>query len=537
MEWWRSAVFYEIYVRSFQDSNGDGVGDLPGIIQRLDYLNDGTPNSLGVDALWLTPINPSPMFDFGYDVSDYCEVDPLFGTLADFDRLITAAHRHNIRIILDLVPNHTSHLHAWFQASRRSRDDSKRDWYIWRDPRSDGGPPNNWVSAFGGPAWTLDTATGQYYLHSFLAEQPDLNYRNPHVVRAMEDVIRYWLDRGVDGFRVDVIHRMIKDARLRDNPRPPPAEEHPVKHYGGLLHLHDEDQSEVHDIIRRWRRILDSYGERTMVGEVYLFDPERVATYYGDGTDELPLAFNFSFLWSPWDAVALRRQVDTIEAALPAGAQPTCVFSSHDTPRHRTRFDDSRWGTARARLAAMLLLTLRGTPFLYYGEEIGMRDVPIAAERIRDPVGQRFPAVGRDPERTPMQWSAAAGAGFTTSADSWLPLAADFGANNVAEQAGDPASLLSLYRRLIWYRKNAIALTQGTYRPLDGPSDTFLFLRQHASQRQLVALNFASEPRRLTLNGLATGRIEFSTDPHAFLDQVMLNGFTLKPVEGVIVAV
>src|ERR1700687_2144064 len=262
-EWWREAVFLEIYVRSFQDSNRDGVGDLPGIIQRLDYLNNGTPSSLGVDALWLTPINPSPMFDFGYDVSDYRAVDPLFGTLADLDRLIAEAHRRNIRIILDLVPNHTSHLHRWFQQSRSSRDNPKRDWYVWRDPQPDGGAPNNWVSSFGGPAWTLDATTGQYYLHSFLAEQPDLNYRNPEVVHAMEDVIRYWLERGVDGFRVDVIHKMIKDAQLRGNPRPTPDEENPVRHYGGLKHVHDEDQPEVHDIIRSWRRILNRYGDRS----------------------------------------------------------------------------------------------------------------------------------------------------------------------------------------------------------------------------------------------------------------------------------
>ena len=255
-EWWREAVFYQIYVRSFQDSNGDGIGDLAGITQRLDYLNDGTANSLGVDALWLTPINPSPMFDFGYDVSDYCAVDPAFGTLGDVDRLIAAAHRRNIRIILDLVPNHTSHLHAWFRASRSARTSPKRDWYIWRDPAPDGGEPNNWVSAFGGPAWTFDETTGQFYLHSFLAEQPDLNYRNPAVRDAIENVITFWLERGVDGFRVDVIHKMVKDAALRSNPKPEPDKEHPVVHYGGQVHVYDEDRPEVHDIIRSWRGIL-----------------------------------------------------------------------------------------------------------------------------------------------------------------------------------------------------------------------------------------------------------------------------------------
>jgi len=535
MEWWRSAVFYEIYVRSFGDSNGDGVGDLAGITAHLDYLNDGTPASLGVDALWLTPINPSPMFDFGYDVSHYCDVEPLFGSLADFDRLLAEAHRRNIRIILDLVPNHTSHLHPWFQASRRSRSDPRRDWYVWRDPAPDGGPPNNWVSSFGGPAWTLDPHTGQYYLHSFLAEQPDLNYRNPDVVRAMEDVIRFWLDRGVDGFRVDVIHKLAKDALLRDNPRPAPEEEHPVKHYGSQVHLYDEDLPEVHEIIRSWRRILNGYGERAMVGEVFLLDPRRVAAYYGNGHDELPLAFNFSFMWSPWDAAAVRAQVDQIEAVLPAGAQPTYVLSSHDAPRHRTRFDDATWGAARARVAAMLLLTLRGTPFLYYGEEIGMRDGMIPPERVCDPVGKRFAPLNRDPERTPMQWSAAPGAGFTTAAETWLPLGEDFAQVNVARQSADPGSLLRLYRRLLWYRKAAPALTAGTYRPIEGPPDTFAFLREHPTQRLLVALNFADAPRTLSFGSSDRGSIEISTDCERSPTPIEPAGLRLGPSEGVLI--
>lgn len=531
-DWWREAVFYQIYVRSFQDSNGDGVGDLPGIIQRLDYLNDGTPRSLGVDALWLTPINPSPMFDFGYDVSDYCGVEPLFGSLPDVDRLIAEAHRRNIRIILDLVPNHTSHLHPWFQASRASRTSATRDWYTWRDPAPGGGPPNNWVSSFGGPAWTLDAVTGQYYLHSFLAEQPDLNYRNPQVRQAMEDVIRFWLDRGVDGFRVDVIHKMVKDAALRDNPLPKPEEEHPVRHYGGQIHLYDEDQPEVHDIIRSWRGLLEQYGERTMVGEVFILDPARVAKYHGNGRDGLPLAFNFSFLWCPWDAAAFRAEVEAMEAVLPAAAQPTYVLSNHDVPRHRTRFDDPRWGEARARVAAMLLLTLRGTPFLYYGEEIGMRDGFIPPERICDPVGKRFPAVNRDPERTPMQWSAGQGAGFTTAADTWLPIGSDFESVNITRQESDPRSVLNFYRRLIWYRKGSTCLRRGGYRALDAPADVFAFVREHERERLLVALNFADESRRVTLP--APARLELSTayDRHA---QDLSGSLELAPNEGAIV--
>lgn len=528
--WWQKAVFYEIYVRSFQDSNGDGVGDLPGIIERLDYLNDGTPRSLGVDALWLTPINPSPMFDFGYDVSDYTAVDPLFGTLGDLDRLIAAAHRRGIRIILDLVPNHTSHEHAWFRDARSSRSAAKRDWYIWRDAAAGGGPPNNWVSSFGGPAWTRDPASGQYYLHSFLAEQPDLNYRNPAVVAAMENVIHFWLERGVDGFRVDVIHKMIKDADLRDNPPPDPQDVHPVRDYFGQQHLYDQDRAEVHDIIRSWRRLLERYGERMMVGEVYLLDPRCVVPYYG-ALDELQLAFNFSFLWSPWDATAFRARVDEMEALLPAGAQPTYVLSSHDSPRHRSRFDDAGHGDARARVAALMLLTLRGTPYLYYGEEIGMRDVDIPAARICDPVGLRFPSLGRDPERTPMQWDASAGAGFSCVPDPWLPLAPDHEAVNVDRQRDDPASLFSFYRRVIWYRKASAALTQGAYRPLDSPPDTFVYLREHAGQRLLVALNFGGEPRAIELSRGGRGTVGLSTRPDRH--GTVADRLTLAPVEGI----
>ncbi len=532
-EWWREAVFYQIYVRSFQDTNADGVGDLPGIIQRLDYLNDGTPRSLGVDALWLTPINPSPMFDFGYDVSDYCGVEPMFGSLADVDRLIAEAHRRNIRIVLDLVPNHTSHRHPWFQASRSSRTNPKRDWYVWRDAGHDGGPPNNWVSSFGGPAWTLDATTGQYYLHSFLAEQPDLNYRNPQVRQVMEDVIRFWLDRGVDGFRVDVIHKLVKDAALRDNPRPRPDEEHPVRHYGGQVHLYDEDQAEVHDIIKSWRALLDRYGERTMVGEVFILDVTRVARYYGTKGDGLPLAFNFSFLWCPWNADAFRAEVEATEAVLPSAGQPTYVLSNHDVPRHATRFDDSRWGDARARVAVMLLLTLRGTPFLYYGEEIGMRDGVIPPERICDPVGKRFAAINRDPARTPMQWAGVPGAGFSTAADTWLPVGSDFETVNVARQQGDPGSLLSFYRRLIWYRKGSACLRRGSYATVDAPLDVFAFVRQHERERLLVTLNFAGESRRVTLP--APARLDLSTA----LDRQpgnLSDSLELAPNEGAILA-
>ena len=526
--WWRRAVFYEIYVRSFRDADGDGVGDLAGIIDRLDYLNDGTPASLGVDALWLTPVNPSPMADFGYDVSDYCDVDPLFGSLRDLDRLIEAAHRRGIRILLDLVPNHTSDRHPWFREARAARDAARRDWYIWADPAADGGPPNNWRSSFGGPAWTLDASTGQYYLHSFLAAQPDLNYRNPAVVAAMHDVLRFWLDRGVDGFRVDVIHKLIKDEARRDNP-PLDPRDRGDPHRGLQRELYNHDRPEVHGIVRGWRRLLDGYGERMMVGEVYLFEPERVASYYGNGADELHLAFNFAFLWCPWDAAAFRARVEEMERLLPH-AQPTYVLSSHDSPRHRGRFDHPLHGDARARVAVLMLLTLRGTPFLYYGEEIGMDNVAIPGERERDPVAKSIPGLGRDPERTPMQWNAARGAGFTTAAEAWLPFG-DCAAVNVERQRDDPASLLSFYRRLIWYRKQNAPLTEGNYTTLPGPEDTFAYERALGPERLWIALNFADEPRRFPLPG--PGRIELST--RGDRDGQHVTALDLSPAEGVII--
>ena len=524
-DWWKHAVFYEIYVRSFQDADGDGVGDLAGITARLDYLE-----WLGVDALWLTPINPSPMFDFGYDVSDYTGVEPLFGSLADVDRLLAEAHARGLRVILDLVPNHTSHLHPWFVAARASRTSPQRDWYVWRDPAPDGGPPNNWVSSFGGPAWTLDPATGQYYLHSFLAEQPDLNWRNPAVVAAMEQAIRFWLDRGVDGFRVDVIHKLIKDDQFRDNPPADDADPQPLRDYFGQQHVWDHDRPEVHEIIRAWRRVLDAYGDRMMVGEVYLLDPARVVAYHGAALDGLQLAFNFSFQWTPWDAALFRAQVAEVERLWPPGAQPTYVLSSHDAPRHRTRFDDPVHGAARARVAALMLLTLRGTPFLYYGEELGMRDGEIPPERIQDPVGKRFAAFGRDPERTPMQWDASANAGFSTAADTWLPLAADWRTVNVAAQRDDPASLLSFYRRALALRKAAPALRDGALRLLDGPAGTLVYAREHAGQHLTIALNFTAEPHTVALP--RPGRIVLSTTGRS---EPVRETVTLAPNEAVVI--
>ncbi|MBA2450961.1 MAG: alpha-glucosidase C-terminal domain-containing protein [Chloroflexi bacterium] len=522
--WWQTGVIYQIYPRSFQDTNGDGVGDLAGITTRLDYLNDGTPGSLGVDAIWLSPFYPSPMADFGYDVADYLGVDPLFGTLADFDALVHAAHARGIRVVVDLVPNHTSDRHPWFVESRSSRDNPKRHWYVWADPKADGSPPNNWLSEFRrvGRAWTLDAATGQYYLHSFLPQQPDLNWWDPEVREAMDGVLRFWLDRGVDGFRIDVAHRMAHDPELRDNPLIEAGEDGPRG---------DEDWPEVHAILRRFRQTLEAYGDRMMMGETYLPDPARMVRYYGEAVDELHLAQNFVFLQQPWRAAAMRAAVDQFESLLPAGAWPDYFLNNHDHSRVVSRYDEGGNGLARARMAAIMLLTLRGTPLLYQGEELGLADVPIPPERAYD-------IAGRDPERTPMPWdrSATPGAGFTTG-EPWLPLGAHAARVNMAAQHDDPASMLSLYRRLIWYRKSSAALLLGSYRPLDSaPDGVFAYLREADSERLLVALNFTNRPIEVDAGGVAaSGHLELSTDSDRLTWEVGPSPLPLGPNEGVIV--
>ena len=394
--WWKHGIVYQLYPRSFQDTNQDGVGDLPGITERLDYVA-----GLGVDAIWISPIYPSPMADNGYDVADYCGVDPLFGTMEDLDRLIARAHALGLKIILDFVPNHSSDRHPWFAASRSSRADPKRDWYIWRDAKPDGSPPNNWVSNFGGSAWQWEEATGQYYYHAFLKEQPDLNWRNPDLRDAMHDVLRFWLDRGVDGFRVDVIWHLIKDAGLRDNPPNPGW--HPGRpEIESLLQIHSSDQEEVHEVIAGMRKVLDAYPDRVLIGEIYL-PTERLVAYYGEGLSGAHLPFNFQLIQTAWNARAIARMVDEYEAAIPPGGWPNWVLGNHDQPRIAVRV-----GAAQARVAAMLLLTLRGTPTLYYGDEIGIGRVEIPPDRVQDPWEKNEPGLGfnRDPERTPMQWDA-----------------------------------------------------------------------------------------------------------------------------------
>ena len=512
--WWREGVFYQIYPRSFQDSNGDGVGDLAGITARLDHLNDGTPRSLGIDAVWLSPFYRSPMADFGYDVSDYRDVDPAFGNLAEFDRLLAEAHRRGIRIIVDLVPGHTSDQHPWFLAARSSRTDPKRDFYVWADPRR-GGPPNNWRAVFKrvGSAWTLDEKTGQYYLHHFLPQQPDLNWRNDKVRGAIDDVMRFWLDRGVDGFRIDVASGLIRDERLRDNAR---------FRILGRPRPRNWDLDEVHEIHRRWRKVLDSYeGDRMAVGEIGVRNLRRHVRYYGDD-DELQLSFNFHFLEQPWTAERFRAVVEEWERLLPGHSWPDYTLSNHDRSRAV-----SRYGLERAGVAAVMLLTLRGTPFIYYGEEIGMTDVPIPPKRIVD-------IDGRDPERTPMQWDTSPKAGFTTG-DPWLPLAADHAKRNVAAQHDDPASLLSLYRRLNWLRKSSPALRRGSYRTIPAPVGVFAFAREADGERVLVALNFTKSPQLVSL-GSGDAKVALSTDHTRDAEPLALERVELRSDEGIVVA-
>ncbi len=498
--WWQSAIIYQVYPRSFQDSDGDGVGDLPGILRRLDYLA-----WLGVDALWLSPIYPSPMADFGYDVADFSGVDPLFGSLADFDRLVAEAHRRAIRLILDFVPNHSSDRHPWFQESRRSRASARRDWYIWRDPAPDGGPPNNWLSEFGGPAWTFD-ATGQYYLHSYLKEQPDLNWRNPAVIAAMHEALRFWLERGVDGFRLDAFHHVIKDELFRDNP-PNPDFRPGMPPHRALRRLYTVDRPEIHDVIAGLRKLVDGHGDKVLIGEIHL-PLERLMRYYGVKLGGIQLPFNFSLLRTAWTAADLRRTIATYEAALPPGAWPNWVLGNHDTSRIASRI-----GARLAPLAAVLLLTLRGTPTMYYGDELGMRDVPIPPEQVQDPFEKNVPGLGlgRDPVRTPMRWSPDASAGFTDGTP-WLPLGEDVGACNVETEAKDPRSLLSLYRRLIALRRAEPALTLGGYAGVELGPACLGYVREAGADRFLVALNFAETAIRIRLPGAAAGRLALSTD-------------------------
>ncbi|MEJ2747607.1 MAG: alpha-amylase family glycosyl hydrolase [Anaerolineae bacterium] len=532
--WWQTGAIYQIYPRSFQDSNGDGIGDLAGIRRRLDYLQ-----SLNIETVWLSPIYPSPMHDFGYDVADYTGINPMFGTMADFDRLLDGIHHRGMKLILDLVPNHTSDEHEWFRESRSSRDNPKRDWYIWRDPAPDGGPPNNWLSFFGGPAWTFDEHTGQYYLHQFVTQQPELNYRHPDVLPAMLDVMRFWLDKGVDGFRVDVIWLMMKDELLRDEPSNPDWDG--VNPHNSLRHIYTQGVEGIHGLIRQMRTVLDEYDERMMVGEIYLPN-EELMPYYGrslpNGTnDECHMPFNFQLIDTPWLAPIVRHAVDAYDAALPDNAWPNWVLGNHDKHRLATRV-----GLAQARVATMLLLTLRGTPTCYYGDEIGLENVPIPPEFVQDPPAVLQPEIahliGRDPVRTPMQWDASPNAGFAPAGVvPWLPVAADYTQRNVARQENDPASMLNFFRTLTRLRQAEPALNRGAYVAVDTDVEDIFAYRRTADTDFLVILNFGSGTHTLNLAHVAEqAEIAIATGMNRG-GPVDLNNLTIHHNEGLVLRI
>jgi alpha-glucosidase len=475
--WWRDGVLYQAYPRSFADADGDGAGDLRGLAAKLDYLA-----WLGVDGIWLTPIMPSPGADWGYDVSDYLDVDPAFGTLADLDALVAAARERGIRVLLDLVPNHTSDRHPWFVDARSGRGSPRRDWYVWAAPRADGSPPSNWLSAFGGSAWTLDERSGEYYLHHFLPQQPDLNWRNEDVRAAFDEILRFWFARGIAGFRVDVPHFLVKDDELRDNP---PAEEGDpwwVHRYGQRL-VWNFMRPELHEVLRRWRAVADEQEPvRLLVGEGGI-EGHQVAAFYGSDDDELHMTFHLGLANAPFEAAALRDVVEEAERLLPPGAQPLWTLGNHDIARYGSRWcgGDPR----KIRLALLLLFGLRGTPTLYYGDELGLGDVPVPAQSARD-------VEGRDAQRTPMPWSPEPGAGFApTGVEPWLPLG-DRAGLSVAEQRGAPRSTLCFTRDLVALRRRSRELRAGAYVPLPAPEGVWAWRR---GERTAVVLNLSEEER------------------------------------------
>ncbi len=525
LPWWAREAFYEVYPRSFQDSNGDGIGDLPGVAQRLDYLKD-----LGVGALWLTPFYPSSGFDGGYDVTDYCAVDPQLGTLADFDRLVAEAHRRGLRVVVDLVANHTSSEHRWFLESRSGRTSPKRDWYVWRDPRPGGGPPNNWLSFFGGPAWTFDPPTGQYYLHQFLPQQPDLNYRNPEVVEALLEVARFWLERGADGFRVDAAWVLVEDRRFLDEPLNPDWRPG-MRERERLVHVYTEDQPETHHFLRRLRSLLDAYSapgeERVLIGEVYLPLPRWVGYYGAETAPECHFPLNPALVELPaeaWQAGALGDLVAAYEATLPPWAWPSWVLGNHDRPRVSTRL-----GSERARLAHLLLLTLRGTPTLYYGDELGIPDGAIPPDRVQDLAGLREwgGRWTRDAARTPMAWDAGPNGGFTTQSP-WLPLHPDARERNVASQRQEGRSMLNFVRAALHLRRERPALTQGSYRAQRAPDGVLAYERAQEADRVVVLLNFQGSPVQTGVRG----RVLLSTHMDR---EGREQAVALRPFEGVVV--
>lgn len=561
LKWWQKAVFYQIYPRSFADGNGDGIGDFIGMAEKLDYLKD-----LGIDAIWLSPHFPSPQFDVGYDISDYVNVAPEYGTLEDFKRFIEGAHKRGIRVILDWVMNHTSHMHQWFLDSRSSRENPKRDWYIWKDGKN-GGPPNNWLSPFGGSAWEYDEGTDQYYYHYFLKEQPDLNWRNPEVKQAMWDATRFWLDLGVDGYRLDAIGTIFERPDMPEHPGELTDELRRALHHGfpdgsdkkvseawEKIYQYQHEQPGVHELMQELRQVIDEYPDRMLVGE------NSDVSYHGDGNNELHMVFNFPLMRTnritpSWVRANQKERLST----LPSGAWPCNTLNNHDTPRLRTKFGDGKNDEAIARTSLALMLTLRGTPFIYNGEEIGMPDYYLTdISLFADPPSILFyhqelekgtpPDVAlvraahdtRDRCRTPLQWRNASNAGFSPEGvRTWLPVNPNYTQGlNVADQQSDPRSMLNFYKKMLQIRKENPALVFGEYQPLHESSEKYLaFLRQSTSPQQtcLVVINFFDEPQKIDfeLNANALQCV-YSTHRSAN-DELSLKGLMIEPFEILII--
>lgn len=519
---------YQIYPRSFQDSNGDGVGDIAGITQRLKYLK-GELNSLGVDAVWVSPFYRSPMADFGYDVSDYYSIDPLFGDLEDFKQLVTEAHNRGIKVMVDYVPNHTSSEHPWFVASKSSRDNDKRDWYVWRDAKSDGSPPNNWVSVFGGSAWQWDEATGQYYLHTFLTEQPDLNWDNPAVREAMCDVLRFWLDLGVDGIRADAVRWISKDPKFRDDP-PWPDHQLGDDPYHELIHRHSRYGKNLFAYLKEIAGVIESFPDRIILFEDYpdmhMDATEQYAAFYSVNP-EVAAPFNFEGLGSRYDAQDYRTFINHFQRMTNNKLRPFYCFSNHDKPRLVTRV-----GRAQARLVGLMQMTLPGIPVVYYGDEIGMHDVKIPPEAVQDPFEKQTPGLGlgRDPERTPMQWNGEKNAGFTAGTP-WLPLPDDYATINVEAERDDPDSLFAMYRALLELRRSS-AIRTGTYESwLESNEKVFGYLRKSEYETLLVLLNMSDET--VECKEKVRGAIIYST--HTSVESEINESVLLQPQQGVII--
>ncbi len=503
-DWWRGAILYQIYPRSFQDDNGDGIGDLPGITRRLDHVA-----SLGCDGIWLSPIFPSPMADMGYDVSDYVDIDPLFGTLADFEALILRAHDLGLKVVVDQVMNHSSSLHPWFVESRSSRDNPRADWYVWKDPKPDGSPPNNWPSVFGGPAWTWDGERRQYYLHSFLAEQPDLNYLNPDVQQAVLDAMRFWLERGVDGFRLDTVNYFFYDPELRDNPAKSfGTEKPPVNHYDWQLHLYSKSRPENVDFLRRMRALTDEFPDRMLLGEVGDTDQAiELMGEYTSGSDKLHMAYSFDMLSDHYTPAHFREVIDGFWEGAPDG-WPLWSMSNHDVVRHATRWAAKDSGDdALARQAISLLLAFEGSICLYQGEELGQTETDLLYSELTDPVGLRFwPAnKGRDGCRTPMVWVAQDAQGGFTTGTPWLPVKPPQAARAVDLQEANTASILTHYRKMISYRRATPALDHGKMHFTEAPDPVLRFTRGEGAERLDCVFNLSTSPQQVPCKGTIVG--------------------------------